>query len=216
MGQENVCLSIRWIVFEDFWIKMFCCCWGCWKWEQTNQSAAFDHLSLFTETLWTRCRRKVQTHSRPHSYTRACSIVQLLQYRTISIIERADRMWRSANMVGDGGGGASDWTFTSTQWRAENTQIQTRLSFSFIIDLIMQNICSLVWNWSSTKMFLIHKIKLKLIKPQIRTQGRGWPESAAGTRLQSDFTKCFKTTKRNQLLVPLGLSSKASEIVNYY
>lgn len=171
---------------------------------------------IYRNTLNTMQKKSPNTLSPSHSYTRACSIVQLLQYRTISIIERADRMWRSANMVGDGGGGASDWTFTSTQWRAENTQIQTRLSFSFIIDLIMQNICSLVWNWSSTKMFLIHKIKLKLIKPQIRTQGRGWPESAAGTRLQSDFTKCFKTTKRNQLLVPLGLSSKASEIVNYY
>lgn len=85
---------------------------------------------IYRNTLNTMQKKSPNTLSPSHSYTRACSIVQLLQYRTISIIERADRMWRSANMVGDGGGGASDWTFTSTQWRAENTQIQ-RLVYHF-------------------------------------------------------------------------------------
>lgn len=68
----------------------------------------------------------------------------------------------------------------------EHSDTETRLSFSFIIDLIMQNICSLVWNWSSTKMFLIHKIKPKLIKRQRRTRERGWHASSS-VRLQEVF-----------------------------
>lgn len=37
------------------------------RWKETNQTAAFDHLCLFTETLWTRCRRRRNT---PKNYKR--------------------------------------------------------------------------------------------------------------------------------------------------